>query len=470
MPRFKLVALCAAVVTTLLHPTSSFAQPANAKAQKSEATVTLTESRGPIDNPERGFSVPVGLHGRALARIREERGATLVRIDGRLDAWRDKELPQSLLETVDGRLAEARGAGLKVVLRFMYNEGPYPNSAPDASLDWIKRHIAQLKPYLRKHADVIVWMEAGFIGAWGEWHTSTHGLDRDAAAKRVVLDALLDALPPSRSVLLRYPGDLAVFGDKVRSSRVGHHNDCFLASESDSGTYGRGDRSIAVEKALIASVARHAPIGGETCGLNRPRSDCPTALAELEQLGFSELNLGYHPGVLDSWRSGGCFETIRSRFGYRLWVEQVSVPRAVTAGRYAHINIKLRNSGFAAPLTQRPLYLVLDGPVRRTFKLPVDVRTWAPGKEQSIDLAAQVPAGLPPGTYTVGLWLPDEAASLRDDPRYAVRFANDGAWDDATGVNRLVNGIVVKPARKPQPEVAAKPMTPPPMGLGVKPR
>ena len=311
-------------------------------------------------------------------------------------------------------------------------------------------------------------MEAGFIGAWGEWHTSTHGLDRDMTAKRAVLDALLDALPPSRSILLRYPGDLAAFGGAGKSSRVGHHNDCFLASESDSGTYGRGERSIGQEKAFVTSVGRHAPVGGETCSVNRPRSDCATALAELEQLGFSELNLGYHPGVLDSWRSGGCFDSIKSRFGYRLWVEQVSVPRSVTAGRYAHINITMRNSGFAAPLTQRPLYLVLDGPVRRTFKLPVDVRKWAPGKSHTIELAAQVPAGLPPGNYTVGLWLPDEAANLRDDPRYAIRLANDSAWDGSTGVNRLVNGIVVKPA--PPPAVASTPLTERPMGLGVPPR
>jgi regulator of RNase E activity RraA len=56
--------------------------------------------------------------------------------------------------------------------------------------------------------DVIVWMEAGFIGAWGEWHSSTNGLDKSVEAKRQVVDALLDALPETRSVQLRYPGDI----------------------------------------------------------------------------------------------------------------------------------------------------------------------------------------------------------------------------------------------------------------------
>ena len=62
------------------------------------------------------------------------------------------------------------------------------------------RHIEQLKLTLTKNADVIAWMEAGFIGAWGEWHTSTHGIDKSLDDKRDVLGALLQVLPASRMV------------------------------------------------------------------------------------------------------------------------------------------------------------------------------------------------------------------------------------------------------------------------------
>ena len=41
---------------------------------------------------------------------------------------------------------------------------------------------------------MIVWMEAGFIGAWGEWHTSTRGLDKDPGAKHEILEALQEPL------------------------------------------------------------------------------------------------------------------------------------------------------------------------------------------------------------------------------------------------------------------------------------
>ena len=168
--------------------------------------MAFAESAGTIDNPERGFSWAVDMGAaNSFARVREQHGVTLIRVNGRLDAYRAEDLPETLLAAIDARLASARDAGVKLIVRFAYNEGPSPDSEPDASLGWIKRHIAQLEPALKKHADVIAWMEAGFIGAWGEWHGSTNGLDRDLGAKREVVQALLDALPPPRGIQLRSP-------------------------------------------------------------------------------------------------------------------------------------------------------------------------------------------------------------------------------------------------------------------------
>lgn len=472
MPRSDLFVVTAVASAIVVMASVNRADAANDHAD--DIVVRFEESRNPIDNPERGFSAPVGLRGGDLARMRVEKDVSLVRIDGRLDQWRDSDLPADYLAALDARLDEARAAGVKVILRFMYNEGPFPNSEPDASLDRILSHIAQLKPSLQRRGDVIAWMEAGFIGAWGEWHSSTHGLDKDDNAKRAVVAALADALPAPRAILLRYPVDIAaLFGASFTAqdaangrpkSRIGHHNDCFLASDTDTGTYERRGRSIAQEKAMIAAYGRFAPIGGETCAVNPPRSECPAALAELAQLGFSELNRGYHPGVLDGWRQGGCYDVIRARLGYRLWVDEARLPRVLTAGRDAVISLRVRNSGFASVHGVRAVYLVLDGPVQRRFRLPVDPRTWTAGSAHEINLVAQLPPDLPTGKYSVAVWLPDAAATLRDDPRYAIQLANDGAWDANSGLNRLVAGVVV---RKPKP-AALKPAPDPPMALGAR--
>jgi hypothetical protein len=41
------------------------------------------------------------------------------------------------------------------------------------------------------------------------------------------------------------------------------------------------------------------------------------------------------------------------------------------------------------------------------------------------------------GEYNLALWLPDEAETLRENPLYAVQFANEGTWEETTGYNLL---------------------------------
>jgi hypothetical protein len=140
-----------------------------------------------------------------------------------------------------------REVGIKFIVRFSYNDGTSaPNTQPDATLAQVLRHIEQLAPILEANKDVIAWFEAGFIGAWGEWHSSTNGLDSDAN-KAIIRDALLANFPADRFILFRYPGDFIGWHPQplteaqafsgTDQARAGHHNDCFLASDSDFGTY-----------------------------------------------------------------------------------------------------------------------------------------------------------------------------------------------------------------------------------------
>ena len=64
-----------------------------------------------------------------------------------------------------------------------------------------------------------------------------------------------------------------------------------------------------------------------------------------------------------------------------------------------------------------------------------------------MNLAVAIPSDVVPARYSVSLWMPDEAASLRELPEHAVRFAHhDFYWDSARGYNMLsVLGIEVTP-------------------------
>jgi hypothetical protein len=413
-------------------------------------THSFTPASGNLLNPERGLFSAYDLPNDVdFSAVRDEAGNTLIRSYIRLDEWRDSDLPQSLLDELTQSFAALRAAGVKVIPRFAYNAGPYPDSEPDASLEQVLRHIEQVTPILRENADVIAWMETGFIGAWGEWHTSTNGLDQDPDAKRAIVAALLAALPPERMIQLRYPTDIIEFNPTPLSAesaftqsdqaRIGHHNDCFLASADDEGTYTRGDENtMARDQDYLHELSRFTPMGGETCNPNPPRSDCPTTLAEMELLHFSEINLEYHEEVVQAWRDQGCFEEIQQRLGYRFVLQTASYQAQVRPGGTTTLEVTFDNQGFASLINPRPLYLVVNGAERYVLPLPdVEPRRWEAGQRITLTIPIRLPAGAAEGEYQLALWLPDASDTLRDDPRYAVAFANENVWDDATGDNLL---------------------------------
>ena len=164
-------------------------------------------------------------------------------------------------------------------------------------------------------------------------------------------------------------------------------------------------------------------------------------------LHWSFINNDYRPEVLNGWTSGGCMDTIRRDLGYRLVLKDAYIPPTIKPGGTLSLNVHLTNVGFASMFNPRPLYVVLLGSTSR-YELPltnVDPRRWAAGQDQMITVTATLPANIAPGTYKLGLWLPDAYASLRNSPAYAVRFANTNVWDATTGINILSSNLQIVP-------------------------
>lgn len=411
---------------------------------------------GDVPNPERGFFHELDFHGQTL-NFSPDDGTTLVRVMVRLDPFRETDLPDVFLKGLEASFENARRAGVKLIVRFAYNDGPYPNPEPDAPLDRVLGHIQQLGPVLTANSDVIAWFEAGFIGAWGEWHSSTYGLDTPPS-RVSIRDAILTHFPQERFVLFRYPRDIIAWYPQPLSApeafssswqaRVGHHNDCFLASPDDEGTYLDGDGTNRMEawQAYLAQMTRFVPMAGETCAPNPPRTDCPQALAEMVLLHWSALNEDWHPEVIEGFRRQGCYDQIRRRLGYRLVLTQATWNEKLQPGGKLSLGVQLVNQGFAAPLLPRPVYVLLEGQQRKVIWLAeVDPRRWEPGVH-SFTAVVSLPQDVPAGTYRLALWLPDPSLRLKDDPRYALRLANEGVWDAASGTNTLGEVTVASPS------------------------
>jgi hypothetical protein len=395
-------------------------------------------------NPERGFFEFHDLRALGpLAPVRE-RGFTLIYGKVHIPEYRARDLDAALLDRLGAAFAAVRAAGLKVLPRIYYADDL---GQPDAPLDRVLAHLQQLTPLLRANADVIAVLHPGFVGAWGEWHGSTNGLTEPAARKKIY-DALLAALPADRTTLSRRPSfKQEAYGGPLTAAtafsgeplaRVGHLNDCFLASEDDLGTYQRpGERDYALADSAFV------PVGGETCGPFPPRSACPSALEELARFHWSFLNADYHPEVISGWREARCFETIQCRLGYRFLVLRHETPARAKRGETLDLSVRLTNDGYARLYNPRPVQLVLAGPERQQLPVTADPRRWGPGETIDLCLEAHLPAAMPPGRYQLGLALPDAAPSLADRPAYSVRIPNL-VWDAATGTNLLDAYVMVE--------------------------
>lgn len=435
------------------------------------ATVTYSPDVRDFANPERGFYVqeaydpsrgwtaPLPADWLRAARAR---GISVVRMYYVLGAHRNEPIPAAVLARVDRDLATVRSVGAKMIPRFAYNFGPV--GAADAPRGRILAHLDQLRPVLRANADVIAFMEAGFIGTWGEWHTSTNRLDSDAD-RRAVLSKVLQILPSDRMAAVRTPAyKRGIFGTDAPltaatgyggsdRARTGAHNDCFLASVDDYGTYSGTTRAaIEEEKSYLHRDNLYVPQGGETCSNDaeaKPFTGCANALKELARMRWSVINEGYNDDVLARWRSGGCMGKIERRLGYRLALRSAEVPGAARAGGPLRLRLKVRNEGWANPYNPRPVEVVLrprSGGPTVTLATGSDARRWAnPGTTAEVALEATLPGSVRPGAYEVLLGLPDPEPRLRDRPEYAVRLANEGVWRPALGLNDLRAEVVVSP-------------------------
>ena len=202
-------------------------------------TISYEGTEDIFPNPERGFSAyrSSKLTLSFVTNLRSENITVIQRIY-KISQFVNNSFSQDYLDLIESDFNIARQGGAKLVLRFSYTD---QQNGADASLSIILGHLDQLAPLFQKHYDIIAYIEAGFIGAWGEWYYSSNGLN-NTTDRRTVLFKELSVLPAKRAVVVRTPGykrDIFNYYDPLTPdsafsgsyrARTGAHNDCFLAS------------------------------------------------------------------------------------------------------------------------------------------------------------------------------------------------------------------------------------------------
>ncbi len=338
-----------------------------------------------------------------------------------LDYCNVKEIPKEKIDRLVKDFRAVRRAGIKLILCFRYEMNVKDNKGP--TLDIILSHINQLKPVLRSNMDIIAVLQTGFIGLYGEWHRSYHGLDQNPAAQEKVLRALLKLLPADRKLVIRYPRHKNVFvmrvsGRKsyqpigvreahtlVPAARIGFCDHGFMVGANDAGTFAPRP---SVDYDYMTQESLFLPMDGELFwAWSRPngvkKDDGLEAIKRLWEHHYTFFSYAHNHTVyegdwakekygaifsIDEWKkeivkpeflrknhlpiSDGYFEDvngeyvkrtifeyIRDHLGYRLELRRAEYPVRIHSGEKFSVRLGLVNRGFASPINPRPVYLAL---------------------------------------------------------------------------------------------------------------
>jgi hypothetical protein len=475
-----------------------------------KVNVTYIESNEDFPNPERGFYRYSEVHSSNYtvlteAELKSYRSpqsietanykvlSTLVFRYYILDDVVNKAISASFLTNIKKDFDAARAAGVKLIPRFVYTATAKPGNCPegficplygDAPKAIILNHIAQLKPVLHDNADVIACIQLGFIGTWGEQYysdffgdASNNGgqdnkLTNNNWKDRIeVIKAMLDAVPADRMIQLRYPQLKQRYLYGINSplssppltesgafngsdiARLGYHNDCFMASANDFGTYedyGNSSSPRASDGTVLNTLkdyskadSKFVVVGGETCSDDySPANNCEPAgkiQAEFAALHYSFINAHYNTDVNNDWQDGGCMDHIKRNLGYRFVLQSAQLPDNLVKGTSLNFVLNIKNAGYASPYNKRPAKLLLRNTKTneiKSFDMATDVRKWYSG-DNKVTESIKIPADFPDGDYEMLLSLPDAYASIATKPEFSIRLANNGVWEATTGYNKL---------------------------------
>ncbi len=318
-------------------------------------------------------------------------------------------IPQSLFDTINSNLDKFRQNGIKVLFRFAYETDTSRTKGP--SLNNMLSHITQIanSNIIKNNEDVIYCLEAGFLGAWGEWHAVTSGylefnynlnlstMNSVFSNRTKVLNEILKIT--NKKVLIRNVMDhINITSDK---SRIGFHNDFFMAQNGYVNDSSYSDIAIPgvdrwsgpnISERIVwfdymTPITKQIPMDGEIgwsnefCDVNgmnavkrlsvhhystfshihnyTENTTC-LAIKSWMSIPFStsdanSLNVPVSNNYFDTNKT--IYDYIRDHLGYR--IELQSSDFTLSNNKQIKCLIKLINKGFSRMMNDRNVFLIL---------------------------------------------------------------------------------------------------------------
>ena len=385
-------------------------------------SVDTTDAMATLGNYDRGFYTPQVLHlkpsgGKPIekpwsrllhlrAEISEFSSHAWLGIDttgGKKDTtWgKNQDLTEDALNVLQETFDNIRANEGFVIVRICYD--PWYNGRSNVTPDheWVLKHVKQLAPVLSKNTDVIVALEMGMQGAYGEMHSDTN-ITYDRVAEAVNL--MLRNTPPELKILTRtgnysakvlgfdnWGVDFNIDGDKFKEIakakgdtmyRVGMFNDGYLGTQYDYGTWGADCATSICREEGVAWLEKYSintPYGGEalTTAENYQVINTPEFLAyEGFRTHTSYLNIQWNNKLIDSWKktlfkqkdfdydparvdSLSGFKYINDHLGYRFVLRESWMSDTVGDDGVLRAKLRIQNVGFGNLTWNAPVRLAI---------------------------------------------------------------------------------------------------------------
>ena len=342
-----------------------------------------------------------------------------------------KTLPNSLIQTIEKNLIQAKNAHIKLILRFSYRNSLDSN---DPTISIVESHFNQLKPLLQKYKESISIVEAGTIGAWGEWHhftgeyadTNSHYQEN----RKLIINKLLEIFP-NKYIQIRTPKlKEELFGKDNNSTKnkIAYHDDCFVFDKTDNGTY--PSDNIEFWKSYLANDSQLVPIGGETCGIKKGEetlSSCINTLNELQRLHYAFMNVDYHPDVIKKWKDEGCFTEIQEKLGYNFVATNLDIEQS---DKNLKIILELKNEGYSrAYIDSNITFSLISTTETYNYVSSYNIRSLLSETNDKIEELIPL-SHIKKGSYCLYMKIGDSFNS--------IKLSNSELWDTQSVSNKLI--------------------------------
>src|SRR5215211_1779301 len=195
---------------------------------------------------------------------------------------------------------------------------------------------------LAEYKDVVAFIQAGYLGRWGEWNTADYSASTapflySYMTRERIIDYVLaqyELKQIKQDVELRRPVFAKEVLERNPAAKVGLHYDCILRNDDHGGTYfdfpdsPQNFDSAEEAEAYARSLTANASFGGETCnGGNERWRNCTTMEETAAHFHMSYLNGDYATGAIKHWYDNGCLDDLLEKLGYRFEVRSVEYPQ-----------------------------------------------------------------------------------------------------------------------------------------------